>query len=95
MTEEDALARLSALLQARHGVPARAIRPEARIMRDLGVDGDDALDLIEAAEAAFGVKSPFAFAAHFHEEGAFSFRKVRELTLGEFARGFAAGAATE
>ncbi|WP_375196939.1 acyl carrier protein [Sphingobium sp.] len=47
----DTLARL---LIEKHGVPASDVKHSARIVHDLGVDGDDAAELLHDLQAAFG-----------------------------------------
>ena len=45
---------LSRLLTEKHGVPASDVKNEARIVHDLGVDGDDVAELLNDLQAAFG-----------------------------------------
>jgi hypothetical protein len=42
------------LLIKGQGVPERKVTPDARILHDLGVDGDDASELFEAVHERFG-----------------------------------------
>jgi acyl carrier protein len=51
------------------GVPAARIKPETRLLHDLGVDGDDAGDLLHHFSARFHVDlSAFRFSWHFGPE---------------------------
>ena len=51
------------------GVPSARIKPETRLLHDLGVDGDDAGDLFEHFSARFHVDiSAFQFSRHFGPE---------------------------
>jgi hypothetical protein len=51
------------------GVPAARIKPESRLLHDLGVDGDDAGDLLQHFSARFHVDiSAFQFSRHFGPE---------------------------
>jgi hypothetical protein len=51
---EDPLTTLRTLLIEKQGVPAAKVAPEARIVHDLGVDGDDASDLLNELHVRFG-----------------------------------------
>jgi hypothetical protein len=42
------------LLIEGQGLPARRVTPDARILHDLGVDGDDAAEIFEALQEQFG-----------------------------------------
>lgn len=48
------------------------IDPAMRVNRDLGIDGDDATELIEMIEKRLGRKINLDFARHFSGEGLFS-----------------------
>jgi len=51
------------------GVPVGRIKPETRLLHDLGVDGDDAGDLLQHFSARFHVDlSVFHFYSHFGPE---------------------------
>ena len=51
------------------GVPAARIKPETRLLHDLGVDGNDAGDLLQHFSARFHVDlSAFHFSSHFGPE---------------------------
>ena len=46
--------------------------PKTRVTRDLGIDGDDALELLEMIEATDGPKIDLDFARYFSGENLFS-----------------------
>ena len=55
------------------GVPVARLKPESRLLHDLGVDGDDAGDLFQHFSARFHVDiSAFQFARHFGPEAGFN-----------------------
>lgn len=54
MTSADPFAQIQSILVERHGVRISAIKPEARILHDLGVDGGDAAELFEDISNLFG-----------------------------------------
>ncbi|WP_443970229.1 acyl carrier protein [Sphingobium sp. CR28] len=51
---DDPSATVRKLLIEGQGVPARKVTPDARILHDLGVDGDDAAEIFEALQDRFG-----------------------------------------
>jgi len=51
---DDPTAAVHHLLVDGHGVPAHKVTSEARIVHDLGVDGDDAAELLEELHKRFG-----------------------------------------
>lgn len=51
---DDPMTELRRLLVEKHGVPASDVTPQARILHDLGVDGDDAAELFSDLHARFG-----------------------------------------
>lgn len=48
---EEAIRRI---LVERHAVPARRVRPDARLVEDIGLDGDDAVEFVQEIERKFG-----------------------------------------
>lgn len=54
MTSADPLIEIQNILIERHGLRASAVVPEARIVHDLGVDGDDAAELLQDVKNRFG-----------------------------------------
>lgn len=52
--DDNPTAAVHRLLVDGHGVPARKVTRDARIMHDLGVDGDDAAELFEELHKRFG-----------------------------------------
>lgn len=52
--DDDPTAAVHRLLVNGHGVPARKVTLDARIVHDLGVDGDDAAELFEELHKRFG-----------------------------------------
>ncbi|MBB4619923.1 acyl carrier protein [Sphingomonas abaci] len=53
MTEEP-IAQLRRLLIEEHGIPAADVTNDARIVHDLGIDGDDAAELLQRLHVDFG-----------------------------------------
>ncbi len=51
---DDPLMTVRKLLIEGQGVPDRKVTPDARILHDLGVDGDDAGEIFEALHERFG-----------------------------------------
>ena len=51
---DDPATQLRMLLMEKHGIRAAKITPEARIVQDLGVDGDDAAELLHDLKVRFG-----------------------------------------
>ena len=69
MAEQALLDQIVALVSRTSGVPADRIRPETRLAEDLGVDGDDADELLDAYARRFGVDlAAFEFSRYFGEE---------------------------
>jgi acyl carrier protein len=61
-------------------IPRKRIRLEARLHHDLGLDGDDAAEFMEAFGKHFGVDlAAFRFDAHFGAEGYDPFEGVHSL----------------
>ncbi len=61
------------LLNEGQGVPKRKVKPDARILHDLGVDGDDAGEIFEALHERFGTdftELNCQWRAFFNTEGA-------------------------
>ena len=50
--------RVARILQDSVGVEAERIRPDARLVEDLGIDSLDRIELVFELEAAFGVEIP-------------------------------------
>lgn len=66
----DLLARLAALLEREQGYPASRVTRETRLRHDAGMDGDDAVEFLEAYAQEFGVDmAGFRFYHHFGPEG--------------------------
>jgi hypothetical protein len=58
------------LLREKHGISPAKLKPSARLWHDLGVDGDDASDLLERLHERFGTDfSQLDWAAFFNSEG--------------------------
>lgn len=51
---EDPITEVRRLLIEKHGIPAVDVTPQARILQDLGVDGDDAAELFNDLNARYG-----------------------------------------
>lgn len=51
---EEPIVQLRKLLIEEHGIPAADVTDDARIVHDLGVDGDDAAELLQRLHADFG-----------------------------------------
>lgn len=50
----DPIAAITELLREEHGIPLAKLHPSARLGQDLGVDGDDASDLLHRLHERFG-----------------------------------------
>ena len=61
------------------------IKPESLISRDLGIDGDDADELIDFIEKRVGKKINIDLSKYFHEEGIISLRKVTDINVSQLA----------
>ena len=69
----ETLQAVSQFVSEELGVPATRIKPETRLLHDLGVDGDDAGDLLQHFSARFHVDlSAFRFSWHFGPEAGWS-----------------------
>lgn len=55
MVTDDPIAAVRDFLVRQTGVRAAAVTPEARLVEDLGVDGDDLVEAMEAFFPRFGV----------------------------------------
>lgn len=65
------------LISQLSGLPPGGIRPESRILHDLGISGDDAVELLTAFAREFNVNlSEFPFDQYFPDEASFSFRSL-------------------
>jgi hypothetical protein len=51
---DDPLNLITDLLREQHRIPDRKLLPSARILHDLGIDGDDVSDLLGNLQAQFG-----------------------------------------
>lgn len=93
---DDPSAIVRELLIAGQGVPAVKVTPDARILHDLGVDGDDASELFQALHARFGTdftELTYQWRVFFNTEGA-SPRAILFGILAIIVFGGAAGALT-
>lgn len=66
----DLLPRLAALLEREQGYPSARVTRATRLSEDAGMDGDDAVEFLQAYAREFGVNlSAFRFYHHFGPEG--------------------------
>lgn len=56
--DEDTGARVARVLRDSVGVEAERIRPDARLIEDLGVDSLDRIELVFELESEFGIEIP-------------------------------------
>lgn len=69
----DPLQAIIELLRDQHGIPPKKLYPSARLGHDLGVDGDDASDLLQTLHERFGTDFSAldeSWTEFFHNEGA-------------------------
>ncbi|MDF2810466.1 MAG: hypothetical protein K0S56_1497 [Microvirga sp.] len=52
----DPIGAITELLREEHGIPPAKLHPSARLSHDLGVDGDDASDLLQRLHERFGTE---------------------------------------
>ena len=57
------------ILQEQYAVPCNKLEPNLSINRELGIDGDDAYELIEFLVNKTGKKPSFDFSRYFYGEG--------------------------
>jgi len=70
---DDPIDAITGLLRDEHGIPEAKLLPEARLAQDLGVDGDDASDLLSRLHDQFGTDFSALdeqWTEFFHTEGA-------------------------
>lgn len=86
-------------------IPKQSIKLESQLMRDLGLDGDDALEFFKIFQEKFSIDlSKFFVSCHFGEEGAYfpllsdlkiffmGKRKFIPISVGDLIDGINAGA---
>ena len=73
---------LSEILQDHFRLDISNIGPESRLNRDLGIDGDDAVELIILVESRLARKLDFEFSKYFSTESLFS-RWKDDFTVAE------------
>lgn len=57
-SDEGTGERVARILQDSVGVEAERIRPDARLVEDLGIDSLDRIELVFELESAFGIEIP-------------------------------------
>ncbi len=57
-SDEETGERVARILQDSVGVEAERIRPDARLVEDLGIDSLDRIELVFELESAFGIEIP-------------------------------------
>jgi len=61
------------------------ITPNSLIRGELGIDGDDADDLIKFIEKGVGKKIVIDLSDYFHDEGIISLRRVSDISIRELS----------
>lgn len=99
--DADLRAQISGIIARHTGIPQERIRPENRLLHDLGIDGDDAGELLTDFAKTFHVEmSGFDFAMFFlSEPHLFNFwkflfgktKRLPPLTVDDLCRSAAAG----
>lgn len=71
--DEQILCHVTAFIAHRLHVRLETLLPDTRLREDLGVDGDDAIELLADFAATFGVAmTDFCFARYFGPEASFN-----------------------
>lgn len=68
---DEIFARVKAFVAEHHRIAEKKFNPDTRLVEDLGIDGDDAVELIEAFCEEFEIEdmSDFNFSNYFGPEG--------------------------
>jgi len=83
---ETAKADIEHVLVNEFAIKRSKISLESLISRDLGIDGDDADDLIKFLEEKTGARIDIDLSKYFHGEGVISFRKAKDISVGDLAK---------
>lgn len=85
MNKQNIIDELNKVLIESYGVPLKKALPSTRINKDLGIEGDDALELISTLEKSFHLDIAICFSDFFIGEGLFAGGKRNDLSIDLFA----------
>jgi len=86
ISKTDAIDAIFKILTEMYAIKSRDITKTTRINKDLGIEGDDAVELIEFLEDHFHISLNIDLRSYFLGEGIFDRKKTADLTIEELAK---------